>query len=588
MSDRGATRPEAAVASGSAGGIEKEWTMRRTMIVRAAALGLLAATCVASATASASAGTQRRAAPELTLPRHADGLSRALANGRLSAAREALLRAEALFHPALIAARYGAVTRPGQHDATLILRDLAARIRDLSPADQAAARGVLGRPSDGGADPLGNGWSVAEAAGSPACGAHVCVHWVATTADAPAAADTTPANGIPDWVDSTLATVEHVWDVEVTTMGYQAPLDDSASANDGGSPALDVYISNLGSQQLYGYCTTDDPDVVDPNSTYQFYDVSAYCVVDNNYAEPIFGSHTPLQNLQVTTAHEFFHAVQAAYDFFDDTWLLEGTATWMEDEVYDSINDNRQYLVDSQLHQPGVSLDKGSSCCFQYGEWIWWRYLSESLADPTIIRDVWERADGSGSTKGDMATGPDNYSLQAARNALAARGDKLRTAYGDFAVWNRIPAQRYSEGAAYPVAPSSGSFALGTSHRTTGWLTVKLKHLTSVYATLVPGTSASTTGHVTVQVDGPTLGWGPEARLIVTTKAGAATMKRFTLSTTGIGQLRVAFGRGAIKSVVVVMSNASQRYTCWTGTALSCQGSPLDDGRSYAFRATIS
>ena len=371
-------------------------------------------------------------------------------------------------------------------------------------------------------------------------------------------------------------------------MGYQAPLDDSTSTNHGPDGKLDVYISNLGSQQLYGYCTTDDPDLVDPDSTYPYYDGSAYCVLDNNYTEAIFSNHTPLQNLQVTAAHEFFHAVQAAYDFFDDVWMIEGTATWMEDQVYTSINDNRQYLVDSQLHQPGVPLDKGSQCCFQYGEWIWWRYLSESLGDPSIIRDIWERADGSGTTKGDMVAGPDNYSLQAAKNALAARGQKLRTAYGDFAVWNRIPSKRYSEGAAYPVAPLSGSFPLGPSHRTTGWLTVKLKHLTSVYAALVPGPTASTSGHVTVQVDGPTIGYGPEARLIITTMAGAVTMKRFVLNSAGAGQLRVAFGRGTIKNVVVVMSNASQRYHCFQGTALACQGTPLDDGRTYAFRATLS
>ncbi len=563
--------------------------MRRTMIGPAAALAVLALICATSATAAATTSAhQIRPAPALTLPLHADGLSRALATGRISAGHEALLRAQALFHPAAVAARYGVVARPGQHDATMILRDLAVRIRDLSPADQATAQRVLGRPSDGINDLQGNGWTTAESASSPDCGPHVCVHWVDTTTDAPAATDASPANGIPDWVDKTLATAEHVWTVEVTNMGYQAPLDDSTSTTNGGNSKLDVYISNLGSQQLYGYCTTDDPNIVDPNSTYAFYDASAYCVVDNNYAEPIFNNHTPLENLRVTTAHEFFHAVQAAYDFFDDRWLVEGTATWMEDEVYDNINDNRQYLVDSQLNQPGVTLDKGSQCCFQYGAWIWWRYLSESLGDPSIIRDIWERADGSGTAKGDMVAGPDDYSLQAARNALSARGHKLRTEYGDFAVWNRIPAQRYSEGAYYPVAPSSGSFSLGTGHRTTGWLTARLKHLTSVYATLLPGTSASATGHVTVQVDGPPFGWGPEGRLIVRTRAGAVSMKRFTLSPTGTGKLRVAFGRGVIRSVVVVMSNASQRYNCWTGTKLSCKGSPLDDGRSYSFRATLS
>ena len=58
-------------------------------------------------------------------------------------------------------------------------------------------------------------------------------------------------------------------------------------------------------------------------------------MVDNNYTEGIFRNHTPIQNLKVTLAHEFFHAVQFAYDIGEDTWLMEGTATWMEDQVYD-------------------------------------------------------------------------------------------------------------------------------------------------------------------------------------------------------------------------------------------------------------
>src|SRR5512144_1518815 len=112
--------------------------MRWTTIGRAAALVVLAATCMASASATAATHV-RKPPPALTMPRHPDGLSRALASGRLTPAREALLRAEALFHRARVAARYGSVARPGPHDATLILRDLVARAGALSAADQARA-----------------------------------------------------------------------------------------------------------------------------------------------------------------------------------------------------------------------------------------------------------------------------------------------------------------------------------------------------------------------------------------------------------------------------------------------------------------
>ena len=57
-----------------------------------------------------------------------------------------------------------------------------------------------------------------------------------------------------------------------------------------------------------------------------------------------FPTNTPIENMRVTAAHEYFHAVQYAYDAFEDGWLLEATATWVEDEMFDDVNDNLQYL----------------------------------------------------------------------------------------------------------------------------------------------------------------------------------------------------------------------------------------------------
>jgi hypothetical protein len=552
----------------------------RSMAGRAAALALLAMVCVTSATADASSAHGGRALPGLTMPRRPDGLVRALAGGRISAAQEALLRAQALFEPARVAARYGTVARPGRRDATMILRDLAVRLGQLSPDQQKLARGILARPADA-FDSTTNpeGWPDGEDPSSPDCGPDVCVHWAAPGADAPAATDTTPANGVPDWVDSTLATVEDVWNAEVVDMGYRAPLSDTTSTDHGPDGKLDVYISNLGPQQLYGYCTSDDPKLATLGQVGVTWDVSAYCVVDNNYAEAIFGNHTPLENLQVTLAHEFFHAVQFAYDVGEDRWLMEGTATWMEDQVYTAINDNRQYLQNSPLKYPWVPLDHSNSCCFQYGSWIWFRYLSESM-NPTVIQQIWDRAASAG--------GPDDYSSQAVSNVLKAHGTTFRRKFGDFAVWNRIPAKRYSEGGHYPTPVGSGSFSLGSTRKSTGWLGVKLKHMSSVYVTFKPSRTDGRRAHLTVQYDGPRIGYGPEGRLIVFSKSGTITVRRYALNRLGDGSLRVAFGRGHIRRVVLVESNASIRFSCWNGTQYSCQGVPRDDGRVYSFRARIS
>ena len=106
--------------------------------------GLLIVLGLATATPSPAAPTKRlpltQAAP--------DGLTRALARGELTPAQYALERAVSLFHPARVAARYGPLGRPNPRDATLILRDLAFRVRYLSGTDRARALALLARPTD--------------------------------------------------------------------------------------------------------------------------------------------------------------------------------------------------------------------------------------------------------------------------------------------------------------------------------------------------------------------------------------------------------------------------------------------------------
>ena len=91
-------------------------------------------------------------------------------------------------------------------------------------------------------------------------------------------------------------------------------------------------------------------------------------------------THTPLENLQVTAAHELFHAVQFAYDYYEDGWFMEATATWAEDELFDDVNDNVQYLRRSPITLPGRPMDKfEDDGVFHYGVWIFFRYLTERM-----------------------------------------------------------------------------------------------------------------------------------------------------------------------------------------------------------------
>ena len=526
----------------------------------------------------------RRRLPALTTPSIPDALSRALSRGRISAASYALERARSLFDLAGVRARFGHVARPDPRSATLVLRDLTLRIGQLSGRPRSIADRILARPTDGVGDPFDDGYTVSEE--PPECSSDVCVHYVATTDDAPNP-DDLDLSGVPDYVEAVAGVLDHVWAEEVDGLGYRAPKSDATSDNDGGSALLDVYLADIGAGGLYGYCASDDPHLGPP--PYDFWDMSAYCVLDDDYDVSQFGYPNPMKPLKVTAAHEFFHAVQFAYDIGEDGWLMESTATWMEEHVYDAINDNRQYLASSPLAKPLVPLDQTSGFRV-YGTWIFWEFLTEyfggAVPDASIVRAVWRRADGS-------EAGPDMYSTQALAAAVGARTIdgtdwRFRWAFADFAVWNARPATFYDEGSAYPTAPVSGSVTL-TRASSSMHSTAKLDHLTNRFVVARPGSSLKADARLRVTVNGPSYKTGPEASVVVIRKSGAASFKVVALDSAGDGAVTVAFGSN-VSRVVVIMTNASTRYRdCYQDiTPYACFGGvPLDQNRTYSFRAAV-
>jgi hypothetical protein len=355
----------------------------------------------------------------------------------------------------------------------MLFRDLARNVRYLTGSDRDEAERNLARPDDGGADPNGLGYSVAS---KSACSINFCVHWVETTSDAPPLTDA-DATGLPDWVETTTAILEDVRSTEVSTLGYRAPKPDATSVNHGPDGRIDVYLVDIG--PTYGITISDDPQSADPN--YPYWDSSVYLVLDNDFSATQFPGAYGFPALEVTVAHEFFHAVQAAYDWYEDGRLMESTATWMEEEVDDNINDNRQYLGSSPLRQPFVPMDLGNPARSNlYGDWIFWEFLTGYFGgnqpDLSVVQRVWQLADGS-------AGGPDYYSTAAIDQMAAERDSSFRFAFADFAAANALPKVYYEEGGSYP-APRFKSFALTANKPRLGPAGVRLDHLTSAYVSL--------------------------------------------------------------------------------------------------------
>lgn len=486
-------------------------------------------------------------------------------------AEEALETVEELLDPAATAVTPDA--KEHGKDATLALRDLAASRADLPKDKKDDAGRLLARPTDGANTPgsyecEGNTgppcYQTPE--NTPLCTGYLCVHYVdgadANASDPENNGTTGRWSGTnaayPDYVEFVAQAFSVVANA-YTVAGYQRPAGDGLIGG-GGADKVDVYIAELGQFGIYGYCATDQ-EISGHGAA------PAYCVVDNDYSAADYPSHTPADNLKVTAAHEYFHAVQFAYDANEDGWFMEGTATWAEDELFNAINDNRSYLPYGPLGVPSQPLDRWGNLS-QYGSWIFFRYLGERYPSsqgllPVIVRKMWEKA------------GAGQYSVQAITSALTDLRTTMNVQFAGFAFWNRRPSAFYSEGAGYAPTPLYGTYNLSASAPSRS-LRFQLHHLSAKHYRFVPKMTGA--WKLRVQLNLNYIIAGGAAVVTVKKKGQAPVAKIVALNSTGDGVSSYAFG-GAVDWVEVAAVSASTRYVnCGTRDyQWTCGGLPKDD-----------
>lgn len=446
--------------------------------------------------------------------------------------------------------------RAGDPSATLALRDLFMKRDSLTGAQRRRADALLARPTDGSSGDPGGPYTVPEA--QPVCNARLCIHYVPTGPDAPPSVE---------WVNQTLAVMDQVWTQEVDSLGYRAPLTDGAR---GGGPQFDVYLKNLGSQGIYGYCA--------PETRVAKRTASAYCALDNDFSTAEFPNATPAANQLVTAAHEFFHAIQYAYDYAEDVWMMESTATWMEERIATDVNDNRQYLATSPLLVPTAPLDYFSqSATFQYGTWIWWEYLSTKYGNK-IVRKAWQEA---GSLKKDGG----KNSIQTLQKILRKKGGFTKN-FARFAAGNLTPAANFPEGAEYAYPRFAGKVL--TKKKRSKRFSTKIFHLASTSYGYVPKKLNGKKWKLAVSVNGPARRTSPAAVVVVHLANGKRQVKQVRLNHNGDGRKKVSFNSKKVVMVTVTLVNASTRYRCNKGTTLSCRGIPLDDKMRFSVTGRVT
>ena len=281
---------------------------------------------------------------------------------------------------------------------------------------------------------------------------HFRVHYTTTGTHQVPEADTNQ-NGIPDYVEEVAKALEYVWEIEINYFGWPVPPADNGL---GGDDRYDVYLEDILGDNYAGYTegAYDDsiigdnpntPNVIEERSSF------SYIALDNDYQElePSDGIK-PLELMRITAAHEFLHAIQYGIDGLETLdWLWEATATWIEDEVFDGIDDGEYWLPtvfkspDSCLVAEGGT-DRVEDDGHWYGMWIFARFLSENYGH-SIVQDLWY-----------SAVNADGH--QVIEDTLVNRNLVPKKVFEDFLI--ALLTRDFEEGATYPTVRLEGQAQL--------------------------------------------------------------------------------------------------------------------------------
>lgn len=244
--------------------------------------------------------------------------------------------------------------------------------------------------------------------------------------------DENPADGIPDFVQTVADTADAVY-LSITQNGFLAPLEDSSvpgQENDGNSSAFDIYIVDF--QRADGLffregCLPGEP-----------VRCTGYFAIKNGFGRSGYASDE--EAITVLVSHEYFHAVQAAYNADLPGWWSEGTATWHEEYFEPSQNDFER-LATTFFEAPGRALNgntQGTTDTFAYGTGVFPFFLEQTLGVQVIV-DIFDRV------------GQNTTVETAIIEAVETRAPFDET-FAEFTAWTIATGERAMEGFGFPQA----------------------------------------------------------------------------------------------------------------------------------------
>lgn len=321
--------------------------------------------------------------------------------------------------------RREAAEQPKLKCPTFLILEIKQNLNSFSPEQQSALKKILARPQL----PL----SFIDSTG------RFKVHYAINGNDSVSIVDD-DNNGIPDYVEKVATAFQRSYEIEVSNLGYREAPDDLGIAG----IEYDVYIQAL-SPGLYGFTSADSDIAKTPQEN--------YIVMDNDFNN---GHATMgIDGARVTAAHEYFHAIQFGYrsPFVNsgEVFYYELCSVWMEDVVYDDINDYFQYLS-GYFERGNISFNETHN--FNLGEAVWNHFLEKKFGERTLLRRTWEIMESTLPV------------MEAIDRSLQEKGSSFVDEFAELAVWNYFTGDRadsiqfYEEGVAYPSVRIAGDFQL--------------------------------------------------------------------------------------------------------------------------------
>jgi hypothetical protein len=233
--------------------------------------------------------------------------------------------------------------------------------------------------------------------------------WYSTAGPNEVRAGDDDGDGVPDFAQTVAEHASAALEL-YAELGFRPVVSDEGK---GGSDAMDAYLVDFGGDADGAYnAESCSKDVC-----------SGYFAMENDFSG--YGYADVDTAIMVLTSHELFHAIQAAYDYDEESWLSEGTATWAEN-VYDPGSSDFLGFCDDYLADAGRSLDQppgGPVPAFSYGTALWWFYLSERYGTDIIV--------------GILEASAETDDVLTEMSALEeAGGGTLRDDWSTFARWN--------------------------------------------------------------------------------------------------------------------------------------------------------